>query len=352
MMLAAGLDPASTLIAFGLMQVATGLAYRLPVPVQPLKAVAALVITGNIAAGTLYGAGLAIGLVMLALTAFGIIEWLAAVVPKSVIRGIQLGLGIQLSSIALGRYVMAEQRAGLWLAAAAFLIVLLLLGNRRLPAGLLVVSIGVAYVLAFRLPPQGFMAEAGLRLPHWHVPTLAEVLTGFVVLALPQIPLSLGNSILATRQILADWFPAAPVGVRRIGFSYAAMNLVNAFLSGVPTCHGSGGVAGHYAFGARSGGSVMIYGSLFLVAGLFFSDGFGRLVAVFPLPVLGVLLTFEGLTLISLVRDVAPSRVDFSITVLVGLVSAFLPYGYLIGMVAGTLLALAGGAGLRRLPGS
>ena len=43
--LASHLDGASVLIMFGAMQILTGLAYRMPMPVQPLKAMAAIVET-------------------------------------------------------------------------------------------------------------------------------------------------------------------------------------------------------------------------------------------------------------------------------------------------------------------
>jgi xanthine/uracil permease len=339
MVLAAGLDPASVLAVYGLMQLLTGLLYRLPMPVQPLKAVAALVITQHIQPPTIFGAGIAIGLAMLLLTAFGLINWLDRVVPKSVVRGIQVGLGLQLASLALREYVGSDQMMGYGLALLAFIVVVALIGSRRTPAALPVIALGVAYAFAFKLDVADFVASAALALPQLHTPTTSDVLTGFVVLALPQLPLSLGNSILATRQIANDLYPQAGISARRIGFTYAAMNLISPLLSGVPVCHGSGGFAGHYAFGGRTGGSVVLYGAIFLVLGLFFSTGFGDVVKVFPLPVLGVLLLFEGLALIVLVRDLAPARSDFSIAALVALCAAFLPYGYVVGLLVGTTLA-------------
>jgi len=164
------------------------------------------------------------------------------------------------------------------------------------------------------------------------------MLTGFLVLAIPQIPLSLGNSVLATRQIAEDLFPERHIGVRKLSLTYAAMNLVNPWLGGVPTCHGSGGLAGHYAFGARTGGSLIIYGSIFLVVGLFFAAGFQQVVQVFPLPILGVLLLFEGLALMQLIRGEASSRGEFFVVLIVGLLANGLPYGYAIALVVGTVL--------------
>ncbi|RTQ46739.1 transporter [Hymenobacter gummosus] len=338
---ASGADSASILVMFGLMQVFSGLYYGLPMPVQPLKAFAALVIAQKLPGRLIFGGGLAIGLSMLVLTATGLIDALARLVPKPVVRGIQFGLALQLATLALKDYVPADGLGGYVLAAAGFLITVVLLGNRRLPAALLVIGLGVVYALIFKLDLATAQRAIGLHLPQWHVPAGPDILAGAVLLALPQIPLSLGNSILATRQVLDDHFPERGITVRRISFTYALMNLVNPFLGGFPVCHGSGGLVGHYAFGARTGGSVVLYGLLFLVLGLLFSQGFQQVVQIFPLPILGVLLLFEALTLASLLRDITGHRADLLVALLVGLLCAGLPYGYLIGLSAGTAVYYA-----------
>ncbi|MCC3159793.1 putative sulfate/molybdate transporter [Hymenobacter sp. 15J16-1T3B] len=338
---ASDVDAAGVLIMFGLMQVFSGLWYGLPMPVQPLKAFAALVIAQKLPGRLIFGGGLAIGVSMLLLTVTGLIDALARLVPKPVVRGIQLGLALQLSTLALKEYVPADGLGGYALAAAAFLITVVLLGNRRVPAALLVIALGVAYGLTFKLDLATAQRALGLHLPAPRVPAWPDVLAGAVLLALPQIPLSLGNSILATRQVLHDHFPERRITVRQISFTYALMNLVNPLLGGFPVCHGSGGLAGHYAFGARTGGSVLLYGGLFLVLGLFFSQGFQQVVQIFPLPVLGVLLLFEALTLAVLLRDVADSRASLLVVVLVGLLCWGLPYGYLVGLTVGTAVYYA-----------
>jgi hypothetical protein len=342
MALAAGLDGTSVLVMFGLMQVATGLVYRMPMPVQPLKAMAAIVIAEQASAATLFGGGLAIGVVMLVLAVTGLLDWLARVVPKSVIRGIQLGLGLQLATVALGRFIQADGVPGYFLAAGAFVIIILLLGNRRVPAALPVVILGLVYATLFSLDGARLAQGFGFHLPGFQVPLPADILVGFLVLALPQIPLSLGNSVLATRQLAEDLFPERPLTIRRIGITYAAMNLVNPWLGGVPTCHGSGGMAGHFAFGGRTGGSVVIYGLIFLTLGLFAGAGFDEVVKAFPLPMLGVILLFEALALMWLVRDTAHDRTGFPIALLVGVIAVGLPYGYVVGLVVGTVLAHLG----------
>jgi hypothetical protein len=339
MILAAGLHSASVLVMFGVMQYLTALRYRMPMPVQPLKAVAVLVITQKVAPQVLYGGGLAIGIVMLALTFTGGITWLARVVPKAVVRGLQLGLGIQLAMLALKDYVQADGVRGYVLAAIGFAIVTGLFGNRRFPPAIPVIVLGAIYAFAFKLSGADFSHAIGFTLPVPRSVGINDVLAGFVLLALPQIPLSLGNSILATKQVAEDLFPARDVTVRKLSYTYAAMNLVNPFFGGVPTCHGSGGLVGHYTFGARTGGSIMIYGSIFLVLGLFFSSGFQQLVQIFPLPILGVLLFFEAASLMSMVRDQAADYRSLLIAVIVGLIAAGLPYGYAIGLVLGVVLS-------------
>jgi xanthine/uracil/vitamin C permease (AzgA family) len=110
------------------------------------------------------------------------------------------------------------------------------------------------------------------------------------------------------------------------------------FFSGIPVCHGSGGMAGHYTFGGRTGGSVIIYGSLFLFLGLFLGNGFDNIIHIFPLPVLGVILIFEGLALMMMIRDISDSKSDLTVALLVGLISGGIPYGFVIGLVVGTVL--------------
>lgn len=333
---ASGADTASVLILFGLMQIFSGVWYGMPMPVQPLKAFAALVIARKIPANIIYGGGLAIGVSMFLLSVTGLINWIARIVPKAAVRGIQLGLGFQLATLALKEYVPAAGISGYVLAGLCFVVVIVLFGNRKYPPALLIVLFGLIYALLFLFSISPFTGEVALAFPRFHTPTQADILTGFIMLALPQIPLSLGNSILATNQVVQDYYPEKKINVKKISFTYSLMNLVSPFFSGIPVCHGSGGMAGHYTFGARTGGSVIIYGSLFLIAGILFSHSFQQLVQIFPMPVLGVLLFFEGLALALLVRDVTMVKKELFIALLVALVCLGLPYGYLAGLVLGT----------------
>jgi hypothetical protein len=162
---------------------------------------------------------------------------------------------------------------------------------------------------------------------------------GALVLAVPQLPLSVANSVLATQQLVTDLFPERKVTARQIGLTYSFMNLVVPWFGGVPVCHGSGGLAGHYVFGGRTGGSVVLYGFMFVVAGVFWGAGFEHLAKAFPLPVLGVLLLFESLALMARLGDLIGSPGALVTVLLVAVTCALLPYGYVVGMIVGTVLA-------------
>lgn len=333
------LDPASVCIMFGLLQVTMGLLYGIPMPVQPLKAMAAIMLAERLSPGLLAGGGLVIGAAMLLLTVTGLLGWLVRVVPREVVRGIQLGLGITLATLALRDYAGADGLYGYVLALVAFVLLLALRGQRRIPGPLVVMGLGLLYAFVFDLDAETLVAAAGFSLPTFYAPTTEELLQGALLLALPQIPLSLGNSVIATSHVSRDLFPQRPVSVRKIGFTYGLMNLVAPWFGAVPVCHGCGGLVGFHGFGARTGGAPIIYGSMYLVIGLFFAPGFTDVVQVFPMPVLGVVLLIEAVALMALLRDIASDRRALWTALFVAAAVVGLPYGYVVGLVAGTLLA-------------
>ena len=226
------------------------------------------------------------------------------------------------------------------LAAVAFVIVILLLGNRKFPPAPVLLVLGAAFALTLGGAASSAFAAIGVHAPVVHVPAAADMWQGFLLLALPQIPLSLGNSVLATKLVAADLFPERPpLTIKKIGFTYAGMNIISALFSGVPVCHGSGGMAGHYTFGARTGGSVIIAGLGLLTIGVLFGGSFGEVALIFPKPMLGVLLLFEGVAMLALMRDLVPVPREFALALFLGVVASGLPYGYLVALVVGTVLA-------------
>jgi MFS superfamily sulfate permease-like transporter len=311
---------------------------------------AAIVIAGGVAPDVLFGGGLVVGVVMLTLTASGALGWLVRVIPRAAVRGVQLGLGLKLAGIALTRYMSGlssvagppatpEIIRNYAIAAGGCAVVLLMWGNRKVPGALLLVAGSLVFALGWRVDLATISAGFGISLPTPRVPSWEAIAAGAVVLALPQIPLSLSNSVIGTTQTARDLFPSRPVSVNRIGLSYSLLNIISPFFGGIPVCHGCGGLAGHHAFGGRTGGSPMIYGTMLVTVGLCFASVFTDVLAVFPMPVLGVLLLFEAVALMMLSRDLLHSRSALFIAVLVGIIATSVPYGFLVGLVVGTALS-------------
>jgi len=158
------------------------------------------------------------------------------------------------------------------------------------------------------------------------------------LLVLPQVPLSLSNSVIATQRTVSDLFPDRAVTLRGIGSSYGVINLLSPWLGGIPMCHGCGGLAGYYALGARTGGSVIIYGSVYLLVGALFSGAFQEVLRAFPAPVLGAVLLVEAGVLLLLLRKVPRTPLALGLAGLVALVCVSVPQGYLAGMIVGCTL--------------
>jgi MFS superfamily sulfate permease-like transporter len=201
-----------------------------------------------------------------------------------------------------------------WISALLLALTLALLGRPRVPAMLALLAIGVAMAV---LNQPGLMRELGglrpeLKLPSlaWGTLSMGDLWTGFIFLALPQLPLTFGNAFIAITVENNRLFPDRPVTERGVAYSTGLMNLGSSLLGGIPMCHGAGGMAGHVQFGARTGGSSIILGAILLCAGLFFSTSIGTVLKVFPQNVLGVILFMAGLQLALGSRDAGPEKAD------------------------------------------
>ena len=291
-------DPLGMLLSFGLALVVCGLLYRTPFPVQPMKAIGAIAATqtaqtATITAATVSAASLSTGLIWLTLGLTGAAKSIASLIPRPVVIGIVLGLG--LSFMIEGIKLM---QGGWLIAAVALLGTLLLLTNKSIPAMFLLLLFGVLCGAIENPEPLRLLlgTKPGFRLPSFalaHI-TWHDLLIGTTLLALPQLPLTLGNAIIAIREENNRLFPDRAVTENRIAGSTGVMNLAAAALGGVPMCHGAGGMAGHVAFGARTGGASIILGSILVCLALFLSTSVRALFDVFAQPVLGVILFLTG----------------------------------------------------------
>lgn len=292
------LDPFGILFAFGASMIAAGAHYRTPFPVQPMKAIGAAATTQatqtfTVTAGAVYAASLATGVIWLLLGLTGLAKRIAAVVARPVTIGIILGLGI--GFMLEGIRMMADR----WIVAAvALALTLLLLDSRRFPVMFLLLIGGAAYQLL--VEPQ-LLAQLAAVKPQLRVPAFSfgsirwsDVAIGVLLLALPQVPLTLGNAIVAITEENNRLFPHRPVDERRVAISTGVMNLFSGSVGGVPMCHGAGGMAGHVRFGAHTGGALVILGAILLVLAFFFTGSIATLFSIFPKAILGVILFMTG----------------------------------------------------------
>ncbi|MGH7388293.1 MAG: putative sulfate/molybdate transporter [Candidatus Rokuibacteriota bacterium] len=292
-----GLDPAAILVPLGAFQILAGLYYRTPMPVQPMKAIGTAAISdAAIAPGAIWASGLFTGALWLGLGLSGVITWLARLTSRAVVGGLVLGLGLglMLQGVAMmrGEVVLAVLAAALTLA---------LLTRPRVPAMLVLLALGAAVAIARDPALTGRLAQLSwtLRLPMPVLDRLGwdDAVVGVLVLGLPQAALTLGNAVLATTHEHNALFPQRPVSVRAIAMSHGLMNVAGGAVGGIPLCHGAGGIAGHVRFGARTGGALVMMGTLVLVVGLFLADSVGTLLQLVPPAVLGTVLVFAGLEL-------------------------------------------------------
>jgi MFS superfamily sulfate permease-like transporter len=293
-----GIDPLGVLLSFGICMIVSGAYYRTPFPVQPMKAIGAVATTqaaqtAIITPAAVHGAALFTGVLWLILGLTGATRRIAGLVCRPVAVGIILGLG--LGFMLDGIRLMAET----WLiSGAALLLTLLLLANRIVPAMFLLL-VGGAAVALLRDPSLAsalLAVELEPRLPTFALAQLtwSDLFIGIAFLALPQLPLTLGNAVIAITEENNRLFPRRPVSEKRVSISTGLMNLFSGGVGGVPMCHGAGGMAGHVRFGARTGGSLIILGCLLLLMAVFLSPSVHSIFRIIPKEILGVILFMTG----------------------------------------------------------
>jgi SulP family sulfate permease len=333
------LSPSTVLLAFGLFYLATGYYFRLPVPVQPLKAVGAIAIAypALITEPVIGASGIIFGALLLLFALTGIVDKLAKLFTQPVVRGIQLSLGLVFLKKGIelivspqvflnglpGRF--AEYHINLIIGIVVFALVLGLLDNKKFPAALVALAAGI--ISGFALG--GFNAEAlsiGPTRMQVIFPSLQDFWTAFIMLILPQIPLTIGNACVGTADTCSTLFPQSPLLSKSTAGKFAlTMGIANfpvGFFGAVPMCHGTGGLAAHYRFGARTGGAPVMIGAILVVMALAFGEFGFALLAMIPNSVLGVLLVFAGLELCPLVRSLKGNEEYFVALLITGIALA------------------------------
>jgi len=259
-----GLDPAGLFVVMGLTNIAIGLVYRLPMPLQPKKVIAVAAIAQKWPPSLIYASGFGLGLTWFILIFTGLLRKIIEVTPIFVVRGIQLALGVMLAWEGL-----KMMRSAPLLGLLAIAIVLTLRDNRYAPAAIVLVALGVG-IVAWR-GELVHSLELDITLPPLTLPRLEDVWKAMLLAGFAQIPLSITNAVIATAALIRDYFPEKAVGERKLMLNMGIMNVAASFFGGMPMCHGAGGLAGQYYFGARTGGTSILEGLIEVFIGLFLS---------------------------------------------------------------------------------
>lgn len=359
-----GLSAPGLFLAIGVFYVLAGFYYRLPTPVQPMKVIGAYAVATAVDPGQITAAGLLMAAMLLVVGLSGLMDAVRRIIPRGAIRGVQVSTGAVLMAqgVRLAAGTSGFQKAaglaephlavqalgpvpvGLVLGAVFFALTFALLDSKRFPAGIVVVVGGLLAGLALG----GWHLLEGLRpglywpeLMPFGVPTASDFALALTVMVLPQTPMTLGNAVMANADLAKQYFgeDAQRVTPRALCVSMGLANVGSALLGGMPLCHGAGGLAAHYRFGARTAGSNMLIGAGFIAAALFLGPHAVTLANLMPLSVLGVLLVFAGGQLGLALLDVTERKELFVALLVLGVsLGSNLAWGFGVGIVVAHLL--------------
>ena len=364
MILVNGLNPLGLFFSMGVFYIISGIYFGVTVPVQPMKVIGAYAIATAMSASQIWASSLLMGVFLLIVGLSGAIETIRKYTPRAVIRGVQLSTGTLLISggikfmIGTSRFQMLQHAAepyltvqflgplpvGIVIGVIGGMVTLLLLDNKKFPAGVIVVLGGLLTGLALGARVAFGNGNIGFNLPNilpGALPGRADFTFALFALVLPQLPMTLGNAVLAYTDLSKAYFKdrSSRVSNRNACLSMAIANFLSFCLGGMPLCHGAGGLAAHYRFGARTAGSNLIIGFLFVALALFLGNNIVSFFNLLPMSILGILLIFAGSQLALTIMDLDNRKDYFVATLILGITLASnLAAGFIAGIAAAHLL--------------
>jgi len=352
-----GLNATAVFGGVGLLYMATALYFRVPVSVQPLKAFAAAAIALGLDAATIAAGALMMSAVLGTLAALGLADRIASRFPVVLVRGIQASVALLLAKAAIelaekGNWpdlAPIDPNLSIGIALVSCAVLFACRWSGWMPGSLIVLGGGVAVGLLAGGLPQGL--EAGPAPVELAVPTGADWGTALTALLLAQLPLTFGNSVVATADVERAYFGnrARRVTPNRLAGSISLANLLAGLSGGLPPCHGAGGVTAHYKLGARTRWATFAAGSLFLVLALGVGASLPALLTLLAPGALAGMLLFVGIqhALLAATLERADDRLVAATVGVVTLLSGNLGLGFLVGVAV-----VAARAGLRRVMGA
>jgi MFS superfamily sulfate permease-like transporter len=292
----AGLAPFGVLFSFAVFLIGSGWFYKIPMAVQPMKAVSAVILTAGLTPGEIAAAGMMLGVVLFVLGLSGLIGRVARLIPQSVSAGLQLGLGLLMGVLGI-KLILTTPFIG----TVALVMLFALTRVPHCPAApiTLVASAFIAWAMGSTTFPDVAMS---MGVPQIVVPSWTEISRGFAIAVVPQLALTLTNAVIVTAALSRDLFPLATSATERnLAVSSGLANIVLSPLGAMPMCHGAGGLQAQYRFGGRTGLTPMILGAVLLVLAMLFSTSAAELFEIIPIGAVGALLILAG-------TDLAVSR--------------------------------------------
>jgi len=376
----------SAIFFAGLSNILAGLAWDLPMPVQPMKSIAAAAVVENLSRSSVTASGILVGSMLILLSVTNLIEVINMIVPTTVVSGLQLGLGVKLSSLGITMITtlsFASQIDCSLLGILASILGLVLLKNEASTEETKIKLLPPAAVTLFLIAI--IFASIELKIngddPLYDLPlkmfgpsvvylavddiTLIDWREGFFNLALPQLPLTTLNSVVSVAALASTLYPerrkppqkqSQPhhkistdddvLSRREVAMSVGLLNSIFCLFGGMPNCHGAGGLAGQHRFGARNGTSVIFLGLLKITIAIFFGASALTFFEAIPNSILGVLLAIAGAELgltglLLTLKDLHPSNPETKTKLFVLMCTAVVivgtgktQYGVLAGLIA------------------
>ncbi len=364
MILVNGLDPSGLFLTVGVFYILSGLYFGVTTPVQPMKVIGAYAIATAMSASQILASGLLMGLLLMIIGVTGAITVIGKYTPKSVVRGVQLSTGTLLMAqgvkfmLGTAKIQILRQSAepylslqtvgsvpiGIIIGVCGVVLTLLLLENKKLPAGLLVVFAGLIIGLILGTHEGLDKLRISINIPKLlplNFPAGADFTFALLALVLPQTPMTIGNAVIADADLSRKYFGdnSKKVTHRGLCISMALGNFFSFLFGGMPLCHGAGGLAAHYRFGARTAGSNLMIGLIFILLVVFFGSRMLSIFYLMPMSILGVLLLFTGSQLALTIIDLNTRKDLFVALVILGITLASnLAVGFVSGIVIAYIL--------------
>jgi len=359
MILINGLSPTGIFLSIGIFYIISGCYFGITVPVQPMKVIGAYAIATAMTSSQVMASAALMGIFLMIVGGTNAITLIGRYTPLSVVRGVQLSTGTLLMAqgvrfmLGTSKFQLIRQAAepyltlqnlgplpiGILVGVVGGALTLLLLENRKFPAGLMVILGGVALGLVLGTHEGFDTLKLGVYFPEllpFGFPAQADFTFALFALALPQLPMTIGNAVVANADLSREYFgdDSQKVTYRALTISMALANFMSFLVGGMPLCHGAGGLAAHYRFGARTAGSNLFIGSIFLILALFLGIHALSIVYLLPLSILGVLLIFAGSQLALTIIDMQERKDLFVVLLMLGITLASnLAVGFIIGIV-------------------